>query len=301
VSNLEETIKQGARGAAVRHLQTALNAVGAALVVDGDFGENTDEAVRDFQAWQHLVEDGVVGPKTWFAINQSLARRQHMDNVAKSDRLRVLGEKAVETALMLWELDIEDPKADDKSKDAQFNREQIEKFIHNGCAWRHEEYTGDGDFEWCLAFAWYCWPEIKDSIRTIYAASTYRTDRYAAYRSAFGEPNPAPELESDRRLYMQCDEKTRVEDLPWVPRPGDIALVGNKGYGSHGVLIESVDIEEGCIYTVEGNSHGKGPNGERQQGVVRNAWYFGSDAVKSPVKGWHVRRVVRPGLDSLKP
>lgn len=296
--NLQEVLRLGSKGAAVRNLQSDLNAIGAALVVDGDFGALTEETVLDFQAYRKIVEDGVVGPKTWFEISQALARHEHMTKVARQDRLRVLGEEAVERAIALWALDIYDPKPNDRSTDGKRCKDIINLFIHEGCAWRHEpDYAGDGDFKWCLAFAWYCWPDLRDAIRTIYAASTYRVDRYGAYRSAFGEPNPAPEDETQRRLYMKCDEETLVEELEWEPRAGDIALVGTDGYGTHGVLVESFDKERGSCRTVEGNANGAGPHGERQQGVIRAERFFGGYTPKGSV---HVRRVVRPGLSDLK-
>ena len=56
---------------AVIWLQTLLNKNGFKLLVDGDFGKVTDTAVRDFQR-KHIakvgVVDGMVGPKTWAAL-----------------------------------------------------------------------------------------------------------------------------------------------------------------------------------------------------------------------------------------
>jgi hypothetical protein len=58
-------IKRGANGEAVAVLQRLLNATGAGLKVDGNFGSMTDEAVRNFQTVHGLHPDGVVGPYTW--------------------------------------------------------------------------------------------------------------------------------------------------------------------------------------------------------------------------------------------
>lgn len=55
-----KTIKSGSRGDDVKTLQRLLN-----LIPDGIFGKLTDEAVRQFQHENGLVEDGIVGPKTW--------------------------------------------------------------------------------------------------------------------------------------------------------------------------------------------------------------------------------------------
>jgi hypothetical protein len=78
-------------------------------------------------------------------------------------------------------------------------------------------------------------------------------------------------------------------NLDFEPRAGDIALVGKKGYGTHGVLVERFDPVTGELHTVEGNAHGRGPNGERQQGVVRCVRGIGQ-----------VRRIVRPGIGDLQ-
>jgi peptidoglycan hydrolase-like protein with peptidoglycan-binding domain len=61
-------VKQGARdieGTNVRKVQLLLRARGFDLVVDGDFGPETDGVVRAFQAAEGLSVDGVVGDQTW--------------------------------------------------------------------------------------------------------------------------------------------------------------------------------------------------------------------------------------------
>ncbi|MBM7439085.1 peptidoglycan-binding protein [Streptomyces sp. HB132] len=67
-SALVRTVQEGSSGASVRAAQTALNARGHSLVVDGEFGGLTDSAARAFQQKKGLVADGVVGPKTWKAL-----------------------------------------------------------------------------------------------------------------------------------------------------------------------------------------------------------------------------------------
>lgn len=61
-------LRQGARGAAVEHLQNQLNSAGASLRVDGSFGPATNAAVRNLQSAAGIGVDGVVGPKTWGAL-----------------------------------------------------------------------------------------------------------------------------------------------------------------------------------------------------------------------------------------
>ncbi len=62
------TLKKGAKGDAVKHLQEKLNANGAGLDPDGDFGKMTEGAVKSFQKSNGLDDDGVVGKKSWGAL-----------------------------------------------------------------------------------------------------------------------------------------------------------------------------------------------------------------------------------------
>lgn len=62
-------LREGASGAAVRAVQQRLNAHGARLTVDGDFGPRTLAAVMAFQRFRGLAVDGIVGPATWRALH----------------------------------------------------------------------------------------------------------------------------------------------------------------------------------------------------------------------------------------
>lgn len=59
------TIRTGAKGNFVSILQYLLNQNGANLVVDGNFGGNTQRAVIEFQRNNNLTQDGIVGRNTW--------------------------------------------------------------------------------------------------------------------------------------------------------------------------------------------------------------------------------------------
>ncbi len=58
------TMRRGASGEFVRPLQAALG-----LPVDGQFGGQTEAAVRAFQRSHEMVPDGIVGPRTWLALD----------------------------------------------------------------------------------------------------------------------------------------------------------------------------------------------------------------------------------------
>ena len=59
-------VSQGSNGDAVRAVQSQFHSrVGTGVVVDGIFGQITDQAVRGFQSLLGITVDGVVGANTW--------------------------------------------------------------------------------------------------------------------------------------------------------------------------------------------------------------------------------------------
>lgn len=59
------TLARGDKGEAVREVQTLL-----CVLVDGRFGPGTEAGVKRFQQRVGLTADGVVGPKTWAALEK---------------------------------------------------------------------------------------------------------------------------------------------------------------------------------------------------------------------------------------
>ena len=68
VPPVPRTLRLGDTGEEVKTLQMKLNKIGANLLVDGQFGSRTDQAVRTFQTAKNITPDGVVGPETWAAL-----------------------------------------------------------------------------------------------------------------------------------------------------------------------------------------------------------------------------------------
>jgi hypothetical protein len=71
------TLKRGDRGGAVKRAQQHLRRWNLGLTrpkADGDFGDRTKKAVRDFQVCHGLKPDGVIGDRTW----QDLRRRDYL-------------------------------------------------------------------------------------------------------------------------------------------------------------------------------------------------------------------------------
>jgi peptidoglycan hydrolase-like protein with peptidoglycan-binding domain len=61
-------VQSGATGPAVQAVQSQIDSRVDILVVDGDFGPQTDSAVGSFQGTIGLTVDGIVGPLTWNAL-----------------------------------------------------------------------------------------------------------------------------------------------------------------------------------------------------------------------------------------
>lgn len=61
------TIRPGSHGDDVRDIQARLAALGFTIDAEeiGDYGAQTERAVREFQQARHLLVDGLVGPETW--------------------------------------------------------------------------------------------------------------------------------------------------------------------------------------------------------------------------------------------
>lgn len=59
------TLRRGASGDLVKTIQARLG-----LAADGDFGAKTEAAIREFQRKHQMVPDGIVGPKTWVALDR---------------------------------------------------------------------------------------------------------------------------------------------------------------------------------------------------------------------------------------
>lgn len=64
-------VSYGSQGADVKKLQELLNSKGAKLSVDGIFGNQTQQAVKNYQKANGLAVDGIVGNNTWGALTKA--------------------------------------------------------------------------------------------------------------------------------------------------------------------------------------------------------------------------------------
>jgi len=68
-------LHRGSVGEAVSDLQEQLRELGHPLAIDGDFGPATELAVMEFQSAHRLKADGIVGKKTWTALERSAKKK----------------------------------------------------------------------------------------------------------------------------------------------------------------------------------------------------------------------------------
>lgn len=155
-------------------------------------------------------------------------------------------------ALAEWDRDVREPPFPGGAA-------RIDTYIRSpqGLTWRSVElgpgarpnipYTRNRQFEWCGAFAAFCYGAagLKRSVRAKRLASTYRLWVWAS------EANGA----------------RRVD--PEALEPGDIVVMGPAGDrdGAHIAICVSVGLD--TIATIEGNAHGLAPGGIAAEGVVR--------------------------------
>ena len=65
-------LARGSRGTEVKVIQEQLNQIGVNCDADGDFGHNTEKAVKTFQTASGIKADGIVGPNTREKLNEAL-------------------------------------------------------------------------------------------------------------------------------------------------------------------------------------------------------------------------------------
>ncbi len=65
-------LRKGSKGEAVTRVQKGLQGLGYDTgPPDGAFGPGTEKAVKAFQADRGLTADGIVGERTWSALEQA--------------------------------------------------------------------------------------------------------------------------------------------------------------------------------------------------------------------------------------
>ncbi|MBJ6611385.1 MAG: N-acetylmuramidase family protein [Candidatus Thiothrix moscowensis] len=93
--------KQSENTQAVTQAQALLLASGYAVMVDGNFGDKTEAAVKQFQLDNNLVADGIIGEKTWQVLLIKANAKQAVVTsrfLSEQDLLKAAGKLGIEVA-----------------------------------------------------------------------------------------------------------------------------------------------------------------------------------------------------------
>ena len=86
------TVRRGDKGQDVIYLQTMLYKLGYDIGpdgIDGDFGKNTERAVKEFQRDHGLVVDGVAGPMTYDALSKAEKQKTYTVTIRHLNKSQV--------------------------------------------------------------------------------------------------------------------------------------------------------------------------------------------------------------------
>lgn len=132
------------------------------------------------------------------------------------------------------------------------NWQRINSYIKSteGIGWTWEDdYTKNGDFAWCGAYAAFCYGDrVLLSVRKNTFPSCYRMNR-------------------------DWGNSSRVQSKDSI-LAGDIVVVytsdsHSPSYGNHITIARSAPNDQGDFHTIEGNAHGVGPDQNWREGVSK--------------------------------
>jgi len=229
----------GTKGAPVKKLQRLLKSVGFKIVVDGIFGPKTLESVLDFQAKCDgpddlpLEIDGIVGPATWWALNNSQVPGW---NTAKPKGMM---KKALEIAL-------EENGVREVPKNSNWG--PVKKYLKSA--------GYDSPQPWCAAFTWWC---IAEAAATLGKSSPIKIPTaYKGYTPSW--------LNAAKKSKTWLPVNSLLADWKLI-KPGACFLLYYKKLkrvGHIGFIVRLSD-RPGYVVTIEGNTN---PSGSREGGGV---------------------------------
>lgn len=151
-------------------------------------------------------------------------------------------DETINRALAEFELNVTEPEYNG-------NYQRITTYINSmdGISWNEPEYTKNGEFAWCGAFAAFA-----------FGSNVLFNIRHKIFPSCY-------------RMYSNWYEtKRRVDNI----LKGDIVVVftsskRSPAWGNHITIALSNPDENGDFETIEGNAKGTGPNGDLIEGVIK--------------------------------
>lgn len=245
VEHVPETIRieRGQTGPAVAAIQNKLKEIGYAISVDGDFGEETERVVKQFQAENSIGQTGVVGPQTYAALMKAKHRTTQPDVP-----------KVMPTAsIMVKAADIADAEANKNLKWTDMHCE-AEKYL---ASCRKALGMPNGRYPWCGAFVTWCVREAGGYIPDVLVRNLT-----TAYVPAWQEWAQANGLWVSSR------------DKGFNPVKGNIVIFDwdrNGGEADHIGIVLRYTPGTAVVYTAEGNTSSENnSNGNQTAHRVRN-------------------------------
>jgi hypothetical protein len=229
-------VKQGEKNKGlVTSLQLRLNEVGCGPIdVDGDFGDQTENAVRLFQLrhpdsdGQPLKVDGEVGPLTWSRLFGT----------------RTVPQVVTAEGLGAAVLDVARSQLHVRESPLGSNRgTEVDEYV------RLTGLSPSGQFPWCVCFVFFCFHTAAKKL---------------------GRSNPMIKTAGVLDLWGKAGQQgvTRITNAkaknnPSLVKPGHIFILdtGLPGGAGHAGLVEQV--AGGKIVTIEGNTN----NGGSRDGI----------------------------------
>lgn len=237
-----------------------------------------------------------------------------MQAVNTDVELAEAGRNAVLEGIRLWHQDVGDPAPRFLTKPAPDATPKLITLHGRAARWREvidhihvqagwgadTPYKGNhapGSREWCGFFAATCWRAAGIDPRWLAAfwAGTLRLQSWVNYRDWNEHKNPLPAAGVQRRLVAKLGREATVASLPFTPREGDIAIIGDdagRPEGRHITLVTGIDHALGHVLTVEGNGWGRPPVGADREGIVMGSRKIGGS-------GDRVMWIYRPAPSDL--
>ena len=214
----------------VEAVQHRLNEMGCGPIdVDGDFGEETEKAVKLFQIrfpdadGQPLKVDGEMGTLTWSRMFGS--QTVPVTNIAASDLLaRVVEIAKSQIGIM------EQPSGSNRGP-------EVDQYVTR-CG-----LDPKGKFAWCAAFVYWCFDQVSKELAR--KNPVVKTAGVLAHWNGAGTQPGATRI-----------TKLKATNNPSLIKPGHIFIIDfGKGAGHTG-LVEQVT--SGKLVTIEGNTNDGG-------------------------------------------
>ena len=210
----------------VQLIQERLNALGLGpLIEDGDFGENTEQAVMLFQArftdleGESLEVDGKIGSKTWGAL---FGRGSVPIEPVRADGGTTLGQRAIEVARTQIGVR-EQPPGSNRGP-------EVDEYV------RSVGLSPTGAFPWCAAFIYWVYEQATKEL---------------------GLSNPVPKTAGVLRLWNKAQGMATVIEAntaqPNLIEPGMVFCMDFGNGKGHTGLVARVEGDQ--VLTIEGNTN----------------------------------------------